>query len=425
MHNLQHALITTFFIIIIFLTTSCTKAPWIDSARKPKILTGLDVLERDEFAILTGKKVGLITNATGVNSKLESNIDMFHNAENFELTALYGPEHGVRGDYPAGHHVPSYKDSITGLPVFSLYGNTRKPTKEMLENIDILVFDIQDIGTRSYTYISTMGLTMEAAAEHDIEMVILDRPNPLGGNRIEGNLVQDGYESFVSPFKIPYIHGLTVGEMALMLNEQGMLTNGARCDLTVIPMKKWTRDMTFNHTGLHWIPTSPHIPHSRTAFYYAASGIMGELQTISEGVGYTLPFELLGSEWIDSHIVTAHMNALELPGIMFSPVSWRPFYGRDKGKILHGVQVHITQPDKAHLMSLQFRFMQVLADLYPHKNPLALADDSRIQMFDQVLGSSEVRKLFLENMRYEDIEDYLKQDIENFRDTAEKYYLYK
>ncbi|MFN2268162.1 MAG: exo-beta-N-acetylmuramidase NamZ domain-containing protein [Desulfonatronovibrio sp.] len=425
MHNLQHALITTLFIIIMFLTSSCAKAPWIDSDYQANILTGLDVIERDGFKILAGKHVGLITNATGVNSQLESNIDIFHNAENFELTALYGPEHGVRGDYPAGHHVPSYTDNITGLPVFSLYGSTRKPTEEMLENIDVLVFDIQDIGTRSYTYISTMGLTMEAAAEHDIEMIILDRPNPLGGNRIEGNLVQDGYKSFVSPYKIPYIHGLTVGELALMLNDQGMLTNGVACDLTVIPMKKWTRDMTFDQTGLHWIPTSPHIPHSHTPFYYAASGIIGELQTISEGVGYTLPFELLGAEWINSQEVASKMNDLELPGIMFSPVSWRPFYGRDKDKTLHGVQVHITQPDKAHLMSLQFRFMEVLAQLYPHKNPLTSAADERIRMFDRVVGSSKVRKMFLENMRYEDIEEYLNKDIENFRETSEKYHLYK
>lgn len=404
---------------------SCAKAPWIGYDHYNTVLTGLDVLEQDGFKILDGKKVGLITNATGVNSRLQSNIDIFHNADNFELTALYGPEHGVRGDYPAGRHIPSYTDNKTGLPVFSLYGYTRKPTEEMLQNIDVLVFDIQDIGTRSYTYISTMGLTMEAAAEHGIEMIILDRPNPLGGNRIEGNIVQDGYTSFVSPYKIPYIHGLTVGELALMLNDQGMLTNAVKCRLTVIPMKNWTRDMTFEQTGLYWIPTSPHIPHSHTAFYYAASGIMGELQTVSEGVGYTLPFELFGAKWVNSHEVARRMNALELPGVMFSPVSWRPFYGRDKDSILHGVQIHITNPDKTELMGLQFRFMQVLAELYPHNNPLTSADDARISMFDKVMGSSEIRKIFLENMRYEDIEDYLKKDIKNFRKTAEKYYLYK
>lgn len=425
MQTLQHILIIALIFIVMVFACSCAKAPWIDSGHQTNVLTGLDVLERDGFKILEGKRVGLITNATGVNSRLQSNIDIFHNADNFELTALYGPEHGVRGDYPAGRHVPSYADNKTGLPVFSLYGNTRKPTEEMIENIDVLVFDIQDIGTRSYTYISTMGLAMETAAEHGLEVVILDRPNPLGGNRIEGSIVQDGYASFVSPYKIPYIHGLTVGELALMLNDQGMLNNGVKCSLTVIPMKNWVRDMTFDQTGLYWIPTSPHIPHSRTAFYYAASGIMGELQTISEGVGYTLPFELLGAKWMDSHKVSAQMNALELPGVMFSPVSWRPFYGRDEGKVLHGIQIHITHPEKAELMSLQFRFMQVLAELYPHKNPLISATDERINMFDKVLGSSELRKLFLENMRYEDIEGYLNRDIQDFRKTAKKYYLYE
>jgi uncharacterized protein YbbC (DUF1343 family) len=390
------------------------------------VLTGLDVLKIQDFSVLEGKRVGLITNATGVNSRLRSGIDIFYEADSFQLTALFGPEHGVRGDYPAGGYVPSYTDRKTGLPVFSLYGPTRRPTPEMLENIDVLVFDIQDIGVRSYTYISTMGLAMEAAAENDLEMIILDRPNPLGGDRVEGSLVQDGYISFISPYRIPYVHGLTVGELALMLNTEGMLANGARCNLSVVPMKNWTRDMTFNDTELTWVPTSPHIPHAHTAFYYPASGIMGELQVVSEGVGYTLPFELWGASWVDPHEAAAEMNALGLPSVTFRPASWKPFYGRDKGKTLHGVQVHIADPgdQDLNLMSLQFIFMEVLNRLYPRHNPLTRAEPDRLRMFDLAAGSSHVRELFSENMRYEDIKDYLEKDVLEFRQNSEKYHLY-
>ncbi|MFN3695729.1 MAG: exo-beta-N-acetylmuramidase NamZ domain-containing protein, partial [Ignavibacterium sp.] len=188
---------------------------------KARVKTGIEVLRENNFDILKGKKVGLVTNPTGVDSKLKSTIDILFESPDVNLVALYGPEHGVRGNYSAGEYVDFYIDETTKLPVYSLYGKTRKPTADMLKDVDVIVFDIQDIGSRSYTYISTMGLVMEAAAENDKEVVILDRPNPLGGNRVEGNLVEDGYYSFVSQFSIPYIHGLTVGELATLLNEEG------------------------------------------------------------------------------------------------------------------------------------------------------------------------------------------------------------
>ena len=192
------------------------------------VKTGIEVLAENNFELLKGKRVGLITNATGVNSSLVSTIDLIDQAEGVELAALYGPEHGVRGEYAAGDKVKTYVDERTGVTVFSLYGETRKPNAEMLEGIDVLVYDIQDIGVRSYTYISTMGLAMEAAAEHDIEFVVLDRPNPLGGHKIEGNIVEDGYVSFVSQFPVPYIYGLTPGEIAKMINNEGWLAGGEK-----------------------------------------------------------------------------------------------------------------------------------------------------------------------------------------------------
>src|SRR4030066_2408080 len=243
----------------------------ISFSQSVQVITGIEVLKESNFKILEGKRVGLITNPTGVDSKLKSTIDILYEPTNVHLVALFGPEHGVRGDYAAGDIVETYTDPQTNLPVFSLYGRTRKPTAEMLKGIDVLVYDIQDIGCRSYTYISTMGLIMEAASENNIEVVVLDRPNPLGGNRVEGGLVQGVYFFFVSIFWIPYVYGLTCGELAKLINEEGMLRGGVKCKLTVVPIEGWNRGMYFEETGLPWVPTSPHIPHMFSPFYYVSS----------------------------------------------------------------------------------------------------------------------------------------------------------
>ena len=392
---------------------------------QPKaVKTGIEVLSENNFELLKGKKVGLITNATGVNSNLVSTVDLLFNAPEVELVALFGPEHGIRGEFAAGAKIDNYEDEVTGLMVSSLYGATRKPTAEMLEGVEVLVYDIQDIGVRSYTYISTMGLAMEAAAEQDIEFVVLDRPNPLSGEKIEGNIAEEGFISFVSQFPIPYIYGLTPGEVAKMINEEGWLENGIKVDLTVVPMEGWDRSMTFDQTGLPWIPTSPHIPHEYSPYYYVSTGIMGELGVISEGVGYTLPFQVFGAEWIDEMELVRELNELQLPGINFRPVVFKPFYGRDEGKTLHGAQIHFTDFSKADLMSIQFYFMQVHHELYPDKN-IFEEGKNRWAMFDKVSGSDKIRKRFSKNYEFSDIADYLNKDIEAFRQKSSNYYLYQ
>lgn len=393
-------------------------------AQTNKIKLGIDVLAENNFKELEGKKVGLITNPTGVTNELKHTIDILFNAPNFQLVALYGPEHGVRGEYSAGDKIENYIDKQTNLPVYSLYGKTRKPNPEMLKGIDVLVFDIQDIGCRSYTYISTMGLAMEAAAENNIEFVVLDRPNPLGGEKIEGCLVEEGYFSFVSQFKIPYVHGLTVGELAKMLNEEKMLKDGVQCRLTVIPMKGWQRKMSFVETGLQWVPTSPHIPHNDSPKYYVSSGVLGELGVISEGVGYTLPFQVFAAEWIDAAAISKKMNELNLPGVEFRPISFKPYYGKNKEKTLHGAQIHFFDYRKSNLLALQFYFMQAHNELYPDKNPFMLADSSRFGMFDKVIGNPKVREIFSKSMKYSDIEQILNKDVNDFHALAKKYYLY-
>lgn len=392
-------------------------------AQKIKIKTGIEVLKETGFKVLQGKRVGLITNPTGVDNRLKSTIDILHEAQDVHLVALYGPEHGVRGDVYAGDKVDTFTDPNTGVPVYSLYGSTRKPTPEMLEGVDALVYDIQDIGCRSYTYISTMYLAMQAAAGNDIEFIVLDRPNPLGGLKVEGCLVEEGFFSFVSQLKVPYVYGLTCGELAMLINSEFM---GDRpCKLTVVKMKKWRRKMTFDDTGLPWVPASPHIPFAHSAYFYPVSGILGELGYMSIGVGYTLPFEIFAAEWIDAEQFAKALNVKQLPGIVFRPIHLKPYYSVGQGKNLHGVQVYLRDFDKARLSDVQFHVMEVAAQLYPDKKVFDHADENRFGMFDKVCGTDFIRKEFSKNHRFADIQSYWTKDEESFGKLAKKYYLYR
>ncbi|MEM1137662.1 MAG: DUF1343 domain-containing protein [Bacteroidota bacterium] len=430
-HSISCLLLKPTSILLFFFTLhfqACTTSNAISNEiSKPTdnlVRTGIEVLKSKQFKMLEGKKVGLITNATGVDSKLTSTVDILFKAKNVQLTALYGPEHGVRGDHTAGEKVAQYNDEATGLPVYSLYGKTRKPNKEMLANIDVLVYDIQDIGCRSYTFISTMGKAMEAAAEFNKEFVVLDRPNPIGGNRVEGNIVEEGFESFVSPYKIPYLYGLTCGELAHLLNDEGFLTNGVKCKLKVVTMQGWERDMSFEDTGLEWVPTSPHIPHKQSPFYYPATGIIGELYAISIGVGYTLPFQTFAAEWINPHSLAAKLNSFGLKGVNFRPLSFKPYYSSMKGKNLNGVQIHITDFEAVNLSSLQFYFFQAHHALYPEKNLFKLCDESRWSMFDKVCGTDKIRESLMKEGSFEKIKWYWEKDVETFTQLSKDYHLY-
>ncbi|MBN9303206.1 MULTISPECIES: exo-beta-N-acetylmuramidase NamZ family protein [Dysgonomonas] len=392
-------------------------------AQKIKIKTGIEVLKEQNFKILEGKRVGLITNPTGVDNNMKSTIDILHEAKNVQLVALFAPEHGVRGDAHAGDHVDNVTDPKTGLPVYSLHGKTRFPSAEMLKNIDMLVYDIQDIGCRSFTYISTMGLAMQAAAENNVEFVVLDRPNPLGGLKVEGGLVDEKFISFVSQFKIPYVYGLTCGELALLLNGENMLSK--QCKLQIVKMKSWKRKMTYEQTGLQWIPSSPHIPQPISAVMYPVSGILGELGYMSIGVGYTIPFQMFAAQWIKASDLADNLNKLHLPGIHFRPIYLKPFYSVGQGEQLEGVQVHIMNYEKARLSEIQFYVMQEIARLYPEKAIFDNANDKRYRMFDQVSGSDYVRLTFSKNNRFDDIKDFWYKETEPFKKTSKKYYLYK
>lgn len=390
-----------------------------------QVKPGVEVLRDNGFEMLRGKRVGLITNPTGVDNKLKSTVDILAEAPDVKVVALYAPEHGVRGDFHAGDKVENAIDSATGIPVYSIYGKYRKPSPEMLKDIDVLVYDIQDNGCRSYTFISTMGLAMEACAELGKEFVVLDRPNPISGNKIEGNLTEPDCVSFVSQFPIPYLYGLTPGELARYLNEESLLKNGVKVDLTVVPMEGYDRSMDFRATGMPWVLPSPHMPVPESVIYYPVSGILGELYCISIGVCYTEPFKLFAADWIDAEKLTERLNARNLPGMMFRPIHIRPFYSTGQGKNYEGVEVYVTDVEKAPLSLTQFYVMEELADMYPDKKIFDIADPKRFNMFDKVCGSKQIRERFTKNYKTADIEGYWNKDNEGFRKASSKYYLYK
>lgn len=392
-----------------------------------EVLTGIEVLRMRHFEGLEGKRVGLLTNPSGIDRNLRSTIDILNEAENVNLVALFAPEHGVRGDVYAGGKVSSSKDETTGLPVYSLYGSTRQPTPDMLKGLDVVVYDIQDVGTRSYTFISSLGLLMRACAEQDIEVMVLDRPNPLGGEKVEGCVVENGYYSFISEFKIPYIYGLTVGEFATLINEEGLNCGEKgdkaplKCKLTVVPMQGWKRSMTFQETGLPWVLPSPNIPYPQSAVDYPCAGIAGEMGYVNIGVGYTLPFETFAAEWIDADAFKAKLDSYSIPGVRFRTIHYKPTSGADSGKLLHGVQYYVTDYESAELTMIQFWAMQALHELYPEHDPFAQGKNSS---FDRVCGTDYVRKTFQKNFMTEDIRPYWFKDAESFKSLSGKYFLY-
>lgn len=390
----------------------------------PAVMPGIEVLKQMDFAPLKGKRIGLITNPTGVDNSLRSTIDILHEAEGVELVALFAPEHGVRGDITAGAAVGNTVDPLTGVKVYSLYGATKQPTAEMLRDIDILIYDIQDNGCRSYTFISTMAMAMEQCARLGKGFMVLDRPNPLGGDKVEGLCTDPDNTSFVGYLPIPYIYGLTPGELARMIVGEKMLKTDKPLDLTVIPMDGWERGMLFEDTGMPWILPSPHIPTPQTAIYYPASGILGELDYLSIGVGYTLPFKTFAASWIDAQKLLSKLREMEIPGVEFRPIHYKPYYGFGKATDLQGVEMFITDYDAAPLTLIQFYVMEALADLYPAKKALAIAPPRRLSMFDKVTGSKQVRPLFFKNYKVADLLPLWNRDLPAYLPVKEIYHLY-
>ena len=382
---------------------------------------GIDVLLEKQIDLIKGKRIGLITNQTGFTGTLKSTIDALNELPEVELVALFGPEHGVRGDIEAGQYISNFVDKKTGITVYSLYGKTRRPTAEMLKNIQVLVYDIQDIGARGYTYIYTMAYAMEAARDAGIQFIVLDRPNPLGGNRVEGNVLDPKFSSFIGLYPIPYIYGMTVGELAKLFNKEFNIN----CDLIVVPMDGWKREMPFEDTGLFWVPTSPNIPHAETVFPYASICFIGELGTISEGVGTAMPFELLGAPWMNGEQLANELNSKNLPGVYFRPTFFIPFYHPGKydyvRKQCGGVQIHITDTKTFTPLATQVHILAAICKLHPDQK---IFDTPRVSSFDKAAGTDELRKALLRGDSAEQIIASWNDKLELFKTIRAKYLIY-
>jgi uncharacterized protein YbbC (DUF1343 family) len=348
------------------------------------IETGLDVLLADGVPELNGARAGLITNHTGVDARFRSAVDLLHGSDWVTLAALFGPEHGVRGEAQAGAHVGSAVDARTGLPVHSLYGETRRPTPEMLAGLDALLFDIQDVGVRYATYISTMALAQEAAAEAGIRFVVLDRPNPLNGKEIEGYLLDPAFASFVGTHPIPIRHGLTVGELARLL-----ATDTGWPEPLIVPMRGWRREMWFDATGRPWVQPSPNLPTLDSVALYSGTCLI-EGTNCSEGRGTTRPFEYLGAPWIDPFALAADLERRGLPGAAFRPASFTPTFSKHAGEPCGGIQVHILVREALQPAALGIHLLHALRAADPAAFAWRAGKDGRF-FLDLLLGSDQPR----------------------------------
>jgi uncharacterized protein YbbC (DUF1343 family) len=362
------------------------------------VRSGLEVLLRERLDLLRGRRVGLVTHPAAVLPDLTASVDALCGA-GMQLTALFGMEHGFAGSAADGKALADGVDGRTGLPVFSLYGASKEPTAEMLAGVDVLVYDVQDVGVRFYTFISTLHYLLRAAGQHDRPVIVLDRPNPINGLTVEGTLVAPGFESFVGIAPLPIRHGMTAGELALCFNDLPPAGSGPEggslgAGLTVVEMQGWQRDMRFDATGLPWVPTSPAMPHLSTATVYPGACLL-EAVNVSEGRGTALPFEQCGAPWADAHDLAEAMNALELAGVHFRPTSFEPSGNRYAGQTCYGVQIHVTDRDALQPVRMGLHLIATLKALYPAKaawSHYERADGSRLFHFDRLIGNAEVRE---------------------------------
>ncbi len=333
-------------------------------AQAAHVALGIEVLLADGAAGLDGKRLGLVTNPSGVDSRLVATADLLARDARWKLVQLFSPEHGVRGDAPAGEKVVDSIDASTGIPVESLYGDHKQPSAAALERIDVLLFDIQDVGSRTYTYISTLGEVMRAAGKAHKPLYVLDRPNPIGGTLFEGPLREERWQSFIGYGPMPVSHGMTVGEIARFFQRELSID----VDLHVVAMRGWRRSMIFEDTGLEWVPTSPHIPHAISAHVYIATGMIGGImKNVNEGVGWTAPFETLAAEFVDAHAFQQALEKAALPGVTFREVHYTPRYGKFLDKHLHGVQLHVTDLRAFRPLRTAITLLCTLQKLYGDK----------------------------------------------------------
>ncbi len=407
--------------------------------KQPSIKPGVEVFLEEHVDLVKGKSVGLITNPSGVDSQLRSTVDLFYKNPDISLVALYGTEHGLKANAQPGVYVPFYMDENYNLPVFSLYGQSKKPEPGMLKNIDqymrsfdiliegkipvdsmikdldVMVFDIQDVGTRIYVYLATMAFCMEACAQQDIEFIVLDRPNPINGNILEGPILEyPEYSTFVGLYPIPVRHGMTAGELAKLYNDQFLKK---KVSLTVIPMEGWEREMWFEETSLPWVIPSPNMPSLDTATVYPGQVFL-EGTNVSEGRGTTRPFEFFGAPWINPKKITEKLNALHLPGIVFRESWFIPTFSKYQGESCGGVQIHVSDRDLYRPFESTLHIIATIKTLYP--------DEFKFhpEYFDNIMGTSKVREALKRGDRVEEIIESYQAELDNFSELRKPYLLY-
>ncbi len=396
------------------------------SASTPSVMLGSDVLAARHFSYLKGKRVGLLTNPSGVNRKGVSTIDLLHRAPNVNLVALFGAEHGVYGTIAAGKEFPDSIDRKTGLPIFSLYGPgpVREPTSKMLQHIDMLIYDLQDTGARSYTFISTMGKAMAECGRAGVDFMVLDRPNPLGGLRVEGPHYNAKFRSLVGYWPIPYVYGMTSGELARMIKGERM--NEHTCRLLVVPMSGWKRSMVWKDTGLNWVPTSPNVPYGRSPMYQVATGMLGEIGGLDIGIHTARPFEYIAVDWLKAPETAQYLNGLKLPGLNFNPTKIISQRKGSRGRLVPALEIVFRDPARAPLSVLNFYLLDALKKVSERDLFQAALDRGKDWgMFDKVNGTDSTRKDLQVGRSVANIERSWETEERRFKERRQKYLIYR
>ena len=385
---------------------------------------GLSVLFRERLALVEGRSVGLITNQTGIDEQFQSNLTLFAEHPEVRLAALFSPEHGIRGSVQNAVWIPSTINTPFHIPIHSLYGETRTPTPEMLADIDVLVYDIQDVGSRFYTYISTLLHTIKAAMSNNVDFIVLDRPNPIRGDRVEGNLLNPAFRSFVGASTLPIRHGMTVGELARLFKaelEPPPQSHQAPIQLEVVPMRGWRRSVWYDQTGLPWVPPSPNMPTVATATLYPGTCLI-EGTNLSEGRGTIKPFEWIGAPWIDSVGWAETLNNLGLPGSYFRPIQFTPTFSKYAEQPCHGVQVHVTDRDKLKPVEVGLHLIATVRRIYPVQ--FEFLESNGRYFFDLLAGTDELRLMLMREESPADIAREWETETAEFVVRCRPYLLY-
>jgi uncharacterized protein YbbC (DUF1343 family) len=422
---MKHKILFFCVLMIFAAVNAAAQAPLsTDAQTKVRVRVGADVLLGDQFSLIKGKRVGLVTNHTALLSDGKHLADVLSARTDVKLTALFGPEHGIRGDAPDGKSINDSIDLKTGVKVYSLYGKVNKPTPAMLKDVDVLVYDIQDVGARFYTFISTLMLAEEAAAENNIPFVVLDRPNPIGGVYCDGPIRVDSVKSFVGWAPMPIAHGLTVGELAEMANGEGWLTNGVKANLTVVKMDGWTRARYYDELWLLWVKPSPNIRTIATALVYPGSCLI-EGTNVSEGRGTDYPFETIGAPWINADSLASYLNAQKLPGVVFEPKVFTPHEipGVSSPKFnkteCRGIFIRTTDRHAFEAVKSGIAVVSAIHALYP--TLLTFRDKG----FDRLAGTPRIREMIKAGDSVSEIAATWKGELVQFNQQRQKYFLYQ